>query len=268
MLFLIATPIGNLGDFSRRAIETLQECDVVLSEDTRHSKILLTSYGIHKPLLAFHQFNEATREEDILERLSQGIKIAMLSDAGTPLISDPGLSLVQACIREKIPFTAIPGPCSVIQALVLSGFDTASFQFIGFLPRKEGSLKEALRRALYYLGTTLAFESPQRLLDTLALIQELDPLRELAVAREMTKTYEECLRGTASQLLEYFSGKTPKGEIVLAIKEGKTPEEPLALEELVPLLQELHGLSLKEAIKLAAKLKQIPKRDVYKKFHS
>lgn len=267
MLFLVATPIGHLADFSKRAITTLQECDLILCEDTRHSRVLLQAYAIDKPLAAFHQFNEKGREEEILQKLEEGKQIALLSDAGTPLISDPGCSLVQACIKRGLPFTAIPGPCSVIQALVLSGFEAARFQFIGFLPRTKGDCTEALHHALFYPGTTIAFESPQRLVDSLEIISSLDPNREVAIARELTKTYEECLRGTAVELIAHFQAIPPRGEIVLLLKEGKPPQENIDVEELVVLLQELHALSLKEAIKMAAKLKNVPKRDVYQQFH-
>jgi 16S rRNA (cytidine1402-2'-O)-methyltransferase len=227
----------------------------------------LRHYGISKPLAAFHQFNEREREQQILEKLKEGQTIALLSDAGTPLISDPGLLLVRACIKQSIPFTALPGPCSVIQALVLSGFGTSRFQFIGFLPKETMPLKETLHRALFYRGTTIAFESPQRLISTLEHLLTLDPERELAVARELTKTFEECPRGTPSALLAKFKEQEPRGEIVLLISEGSLPEETLGVEELISLLQEFHGLSLKEAIKLAAKFKGIPKRDVYRQVH-
>jgi 16S rRNA (cytidine1402-2'-O)-methyltransferase len=266
-LFIIATPIGHLGDISQRALETIRCCELILCEDTRHSQILLRHYAIEKPLVSFHQFNEKKKEEEILRDLEQGKSIALISDAGTPLVSDPGQALVRACIERSLPFTAIPGPCSPIQALVISGFNAGHFQFIGFLPRETGHLKTALRRALFYLGTTIAFESPQRLLDTLAIVQELDPDRKLAIARELTKTFEECRRGTAAQLLAHFQEHEPRGEIVLLIKEGTPPQEEIGVEELVSLLQETHALTLKEAIKAAAKLRKMPKSEVYRQIH-
>ncbi len=268
MLFLIATPIGNLADLSQRALETLRSSDLILCEDTRHSQILLRHYGIEKPLLSFHQFNEKEREERVLSKLRENLNVALLSDAGTPLISDPGLWLVQACIRESLPFSIIPGPCSPIQALALSGFETERFQFIGFLPRDVGPLKAKLLAALFYRGTTIAFESPQRLIASLETIEKICPERELAVARELTKTYEECRRGTASDLLAHFREHAPRGEIVLLMREGKPPEEELGVVEMVGILQELHGLSSKEAIKAAAKLKDLPKSEVYRQIHT
>lgn len=260
MLFIIATPIGNLGDISQRALDTLQSSDAILCEDTRRSAILLDRYGIKKKLISYHKFKEKESLEKILEELQLGKRLALISDAGTPCINDPGQILVNACREKGIEVSAIPGACSLIQALVLSGFDSSRFQFIGFLPKNP---KETLRLAQAYPGTTVAFESPERLVDTLSAI---DPDREVAVAREMTKTYEECRRGKAKELLAHFQAHPPRGEIVLLIKEGK-PSDDLSLEELVEMLQEFHGLSLKEAIKQAAKLKDVPKRDVYKKFH-
>lgn len=263
MLFVVSTPIGNLEDISQRAIKTLADCDMILCEDTRRSSILLNRYDIRKPLVSYDKFKEKARLESILRDLEGGRNIALISDAGTPCINDPGQILVQACIEQKIPFTAIPGPCSPIQALVLSGFDTTRFQFIGFLPRKpEGTVKQSMG----YPGTTVAFESPERLVDTLEVICAIDPERPLAVVREMTKTFEEVVRGKAQEVLAHFKAHGPRGEIVLVMPEGKMPDD-LDLEECVEMLRDLHGLSLKEAIKQAAVLKNLPKREVYKKFH-
>lgn len=265
MLTIVATPIGNLQDLSQRAILALQEADAILCEDTRHSGVLLTHFGIRKPLYSYHKFKERQALEPILQDLAAGKKLALISDAGTPCINDPGLILVQACIERNLPFSAVPGPCSLIQALVLTGFETSRFQFLGFLPRKPA---ETLRQALCYPGTSLAFESPERLVDTLEEIQELDPKRQVAVARELTKTFEECRRGTAVELLTHYRARPPRGEIVLAIAPGKLPEEELPLEELVHMLQELHGFSLKEAIKQAAHFLKRPKSEVYREIHN
>jgi 16S rRNA (cytidine1402-2'-O)-methyltransferase len=264
LLFIVATPIGNLGDLSKRAIETLASVDAILAEDTRHSSHLLERYAIKKSLISYHKFKEREALEQILQDLESGRNLALISDAGTPCINDPGQILVQACIERQIPFTVIPGPCSLIQALVFSGFDSSRFQFLGFLPRKP---RDLLKQILGFPGTSLGFESPERLVETLEVIEELDPERRVAVAREMTKTFEECRRGTAAELLAHFRVHAPRGEIVVAIAQRKAPEEELSLEELVQMLQELHGLSLKEAIKEAARLKKIPKRDVYNQFH-
>ncbi len=264
LLYLVSTPIGNLEDISQRALKTLQGCDAVLCEDTRRTSILMDRYSLKKPLFPYHKFNEAQALDRILNELEAGKTFALVSDAGTPCINDPGIRLTAACRERGIPFTAIPGPCSLINALVLSGFETERFQFIGFLPKKS---EKTLYSLLFYPGATVAFESPERLLDTLASFELLAPKRELAVAREMTKTYEECRRGIASALHAHYLAHAPKGEIVLVIGPGDPPEMPLDLEECVGLLRELHGLSLKEAIKLAARLLDIPKSLVYKKMH-
>jgi len=264
MLYVVATPIGNLADITLRALEVLKKVDVILCEDTRRSSILLQRHGIEKPLIPHHKFNEKKSLEGHLERLRRGEELALISDAGTPCLNDPGILLVQACIAEGLPFTAIPGPCSPIVALLLSGFDTTRFQCVGFLPKKS---QETLRKILGYLGTTIAFESPERLIDTLEDIARLDPKRNVAVARELTKTYEECKRGSVLEVLAYYRQKGVKGEICLMIAEGRLPAEELPLDELLELLQEVHGLSLKEAIKLAAQLLKRPKSEIYRQVH-
>jgi 16S rRNA (cytidine1402-2'-O)-methyltransferase len=265
LLYLVSTPIGHLQDITRRALEVLERVDLILCEDTRRSSILLQKYDIQKPLISFHKFNEAKIQEKILSDLQMGKEVALISDAGTPCINDPGLALVRACIEAKISFTAIPGPCSLIQALVLSGFDSARFQFVGFLPKK--GLKDLLKTLLYYPGTSIGFESPERVVKTLSLIEELDPERNVAVVREMTKTFEECLRGKPRELIGHFEKKAPRGEIVILLGKREMSPEDLPLDELMQLLQKLHGLPLKEAIKLAAQLKNMPKSAVYKQAH-
>jgi 16S rRNA (cytidine1402-2'-O)-methyltransferase len=264
MLFLVATPIGNLSDISLRALEVLREMDLILCEDTRRSSILLKHYGIDKPLYSYHKFNEKKNLEAVLERLRGGEKVGLISDAGTPCLNDPGAVLAEACVEEGLPFTAIPGACSPIQALVLSGMDATKFQFIGFLPKKGAA---TLRQALGYPGSTVAFESPERLVDTLEALSELDPERRVAVVREMTKTFEECKRGPVKEVLRYYREKGVKGEICLVIAGGEFPEEKMPLDELILSLQEVHGLTTKEAIKLAAKLLNQPKSAIYDAVH-
>lgn len=241
-------------------MQTIEKADAILCEDTRRSSILLDRYGIKKPLISYHKFKEKASLEKILRDLEMGRNLALISDAGTPCINDPGQILVEACLERGLAVSAIPGPCSLIQAIVMSGFDCSRFQFVGFLPKKG---EEELKQAMGYPGITVAFESPERLVKTLGMI---DPDRRIAVVREMTKTFEECRRGKAGEVLAHFKAHPPKGEIVLVIEGGKIPDD-LELEELVKMLQELHGLSLKEAIKQAARFKQIPKRDVYNEFH-
>lgn len=229
MLYIVSTPIGHLADITQRAAETLANSDLILCEDTRRSRILLSHLRIRKPLRTLHKFNEKSQEKAILSDLKAGRSIALISDAGTPTLNDPGLSLIRACIAEGVPFTAIPGPCSYIQALVMSGFDTSRFQGIGFLPKGKKQKKEALLEALTYPGTTLAFESPKRLIDTLTLLHLIAPDRVLAVARELTKTFEECLRGTANELLKQYEGDRVRGEVILLIRsaeKSRNSEEP------------------------------------------
>ncbi|MBI3508098.1 MAG: 16S rRNA (cytidine(1402)-2'-O)-methyltransferase [Chlamydiia bacterium] len=263
MLYIVATPIGHLEDLTARALKALQDCDAILCEDTRRTTLLLQKYQIKKPLISYHQFKEKQSLKKILRRLEEGDNLALVSDAGTPCINDPGQLLVQECIQAHFPFTVLPGPCSLIQALVMSGFATAQFQFIGFLPKKP---KPALQRALFYPGTTVCFESPQRLLHTLQVLDTLDPERHIAVAREMTKMFEECRRDTPKNLAAHFEKTPPKGEVVLVIAEGKIPPVD-DLEELIATLQTTHGLSLKAAIKMAAQLTHTKKNVVYKEIH-
>lgn len=267
MLYLVATPIGNLGDITQRAIDVLQACDYILCEDTRHSLPLLTHFNIRKPLKSFHQYNESLKEETIIHDLKQGCTIALVTDAGTPGISDPGSKLVQRCTKENIAVVAIPGPCAAIVALSCSGLDTDRFQFFGFLPRKAGDLRRTLQEILAYPGTTICYESPFRLLDVLKSLQELAPTRQIAVARELTKKFEEIKRGTAEELLMHWSDHPVKGEVVLLIAGDTHPVaqdwEKLTPNEHVALLEQTYQLSRRDAIKMAAELRGVPKRAIY-----
>jgi 16S rRNA (cytidine1402-2'-O)-methyltransferase len=269
MLYLIATPIGNLADITFRAIETLKICDYILCEDTRHSLILLKHYTIQKPLKSYHQFNETEQLASIIQDLKEGKQIGLISDAGTPGISDPGYLLVKSCIENDISVTAIPGPCAAIQAITCSGFPTDLFQFFGFLPRKESELQRQLQTILDYPGTTICYESPNRLLDTLGVIQKMAPLRPLVIARELTKKFEEFNRGTAAELSAYWQDKSIKGEIVLLISPQDQPQDwsEWTPQEHVQWVQETYGLSRQEAIKTVAALRQVPKRQIYNLFH-
>jgi 16S rRNA (cytidine1402-2'-O)-methyltransferase len=268
VLYLVSTPIGNLADFSFRAVDILKKCDYILCEDTRHSRFLLEHYGIQTPLKSFHKFNEAKAEEQILLDLNAGKTLALISDAGTPLVSDPGQELVARCRKEGVAISAIPGACAIIDALVLSGFPAEPFQFIGFLPKKEQELKSVLSQALFYQGTTIAYESPHRIEETLTSIEQIDPLRQLCIARELTKMHEECLLGNASELLAHFKKNPPRGEIVLLLNppQEKMIYEHLSLQELVEMLQKELNLSKADAIKMAAQMRHLPKREVYKHF--
>ena len=217
MLYVVATPIGNLGDITLRAREIFKDVDLVAAEDTRHSGILLKHYQIKKPLISYHEHNEAMRTAQLVERLAAGEKIALITDAGTPGLSDPGARLIRECIKRKLPFTIIPGPSSISTALVGSGYSADKFFFGGFLPVKSGRRERELRAAAAREGTSIYFESPYRLTKTLNALIDIMPDRQLCVARELTKKFEEFRRGTPAELLIHYEAHPPKGEIVLVI---------------------------------------------------
>ncbi len=217
MLYVVATPIGNLGDITLRALEVLKDVDLVAAEDTRHSGILLKHFEIKKPLLSYHEHNEAMRTAQLVERLAAGENIALITDAGTPGLSDPGARLIRECIKRELPFTIIPGPSSILTALVGSGFSAERFFFAGFLPNKSGGRERDLRAAAARAETTIFFESPYRLTKTLKACINILPDRQLCVARELTKKFEEFRRGKAVELLAHYEAHRPKGEIVLLV---------------------------------------------------
>jgi len=217
MLYLIATPIGNLGDFSPRACSTIENCDYLLCEDTRRSAVLLHHYTLKCPLKSFHAHNEKNMTPKVLRDLQEGKTIGLLSDAGTPTLSDPGAMLVASCYAHHIPVSPIPGPCAAIAALCASGLDPTRFQFLGFLPRRPGKAKKILAEALEYPGTTILYESPYRVVSTLKWLAEADPARPLVVARELTKKFESFTPGIASDLLLHFQAHPPLGECVILI---------------------------------------------------
>ena len=217
MLSLVATPIGNLGDITLRALETLKNADLIACEDTRHSGNLLRHFEIRKPLVSYHQHNEARRTAELIEELAAGKKIAVITDAGLPGISDPGHRLLRACIERGLPYTIIPGPSAVLTALIGSGFPAESFYYGGFLPVKSGGRERDLLAAAARQETSVFFESPHRLLKTLAVCNGHFPERPLCVARELTKQCEEFRIGTGPVLLTHYSTKTVKGEIVFLV---------------------------------------------------
>jgi 16S rRNA (cytidine1402-2'-O)-methyltransferase len=223
MLYVVATPIGNLGDITLRALEILKDVDLVAAEDTRHSGILLKHYQIAKPLISFHEHNEAMRTAQLIERLAAGEKIALITDAGTPGVSDPGARLIRGCIKRELPFTIIPGPSSIVTALVGSGFSTEKFFFGGFLPIKSGQRERELRAAASRAETSIFFESPYRLTKTLKASIDILADRQICVARELTKKFEEFRRGAAAELLAHYEAHPPKGEIVLLISSVDRP---------------------------------------------
>lgn len=271
MLYIVSTPIGNLSDITFRAIEALKNCDYILCEDTRHSLILLKHYHIFKPLKSYHKFNESASLEEIISNLKQGLNLCLISDAGTPGISDPGTQLVQACVNNNIPVTPLPGPCAAISALSCSGLTTDRFQFWGFLPRKQGELKRALQEILAYPATTICYEAANRLLEVLRLLHLFAPARDLVVARELTKKFEDFRRGCAKDLLEHWQSISIKGEIVLMIAgnsgSSSTDWQELSPEEHVELVQTTYSINRKEAIQIVAKLRAASKREIYNLMH-
>src|SRR5881275_438911 len=217
MLYVVATPIGNLGDITLRAVEALKSADVIAAEDTRHSGLLLKHLEIKKPFVSYHEHNEAARTLQLVERLARGENIALITDAGMPGLSDPGLRLIRECIKRELPFTIVPGASSILAALIGSGFSTEKFFFGGFLPVKPGQRERELQAAVERDETAIFFESPYRLTKTLATCIDVMPDQQLCIARELTKKFEEFRRGVASELLEHYQSHPPKGEIVLVI---------------------------------------------------
>jgi 16S rRNA (cytidine1402-2'-O)-methyltransferase len=200
-----------------RALEVLRDVDLIAAEDTRHSGIMLKHFGVKKPLLSYHEHNEAMRSAQLVERLAAGENVALITDAGMPGLSDPGARLIRECVKRELPFTIVPGASSILTALAGSGFSMEKFCFRGFLPNKSGRRERELRAAADREETTIFFESPYRLTKTLAACCEIMPDRQLCVARELTKKFEEFRRGTASELLAHYNARPPKGEIVLVM---------------------------------------------------
>jgi 16S rRNA (cytidine1402-2'-O)-methyltransferase len=227
------TPIGNLEDVTLRVLAALRDADVVACEDTRHTRILLDRYGVQASLVSYHEHNERERSAELVARMRDGQVVALVSDAGMPLVSDPGFVLVQASVAAGLPVEVLPGPSAALAALVASALPAERWRFVGFLPRKRGQLETLLRTP----ETLVGFESPRRIGASLAVLAELDPERPAAVCRELTKIHEEVARGTAAELAERFAGDPPKGEIVLVV--GAAPEGDA---ELGPALDALERL--------------------------
>ena len=217
MLTFVPSPVGNLEDITLRALRLLREADLIAAEDTRHASILLKHHGISRPLLSLHEHNEAQRSGEIAQRLAAGENIALLTDAGMPGISDPGYRMVRACLERGLEFTVLPGPSSILPALVGSGLPLHEFYFGGFLPVKSGRRKAALEAALARGETSIFFESPHRIARSLAVLAELAPERAVCVARELSKKFEEYWRGSAAELSARAEKQPPRGEICLLI---------------------------------------------------
>ena len=219
-LYLVATPIGNLEDITLRALRVLRECDVIAAEDTRHTGQLLKRFDIVKPLLSYFQFNEARRSEEIIERLRRGDKIALVTDAGSPGISDPGERVVKAAIAAGYRVESVPGPCALVAGLTASGLPTDEFHFVGFLPHKSGQRRNKLESLKTIRGTLVLYESPFRIEKLMIEMSAVFPERGVVLARELTKKFEEFLRGKPAELLAIIQKRPVKGEFVVLVGPG------------------------------------------------
>jgi 16S rRNA (cytidine1402-2'-O)-methyltransferase len=232
-LVVCPTPIGNLEDVTLRVLGALREADVIACEDTRRTRVLLDRYGVKASLVSYHEHNERARSADLVKRMQRGEVVALVSDAGMPLVSDPGFVLVQACVAAGLAVEVLPGPSAALAALVASALPADSWRFAGFLPRRRGELERLLRAP----ETLVAFESPRRVAASLSVLAQLDPERPVAVCRELTKVHEEVVRGSASELAARYEAEEPRGEIVLVI--GGAPEGSGELEGAVDALRRL-----------------------------
>jgi 16S rRNA (cytidine1402-2'-O)-methyltransferase len=267
-LYIVATPIGNLEDITFRAVRILREADLIACEDTRQTRKLLDRYGIAKPLTSYHEHNELARSEELLRELQAGRNIALVTDAGTPLIADPGYRLVAGARKLGIAVSPIPGPGALLAALSASGLPTDSFVFLGFLPAKKNQRRKALENWKAAGATLVLYEAPHRIAETVEDILDVLGAREVVLARELTKIHEEFLHGTPAEILKALAERPPlKGEITLIIGKGDTAqpdEQPLesAVEQLVQA-----GVPRMEALKTVARRRGLSKRQVYKQLH-
>jgi 16S rRNA (cytidine1402-2'-O)-methyltransferase len=261
-LAVCATPIGNLEDITLRVLTELREADVVLAEDTRHTRGLLERHGIKARLLSYHEHNEAARVAELLPRLEAGERIALVSDAGMPAISDPGARLVRAALDAGIDVTVLPGPSAVETALVASGLAGGRYAFVGFLPRKAGELEALWRETQEWGCPVVAFDSPHRLSASLRSLASFDPQREVAVCRELTKRFEEVARGTAAELAERLV-EPPKGEITLVLGAGTAESDPESARRAVAELVAA-GTPRGVAAEVVARLTDMSRNDLYR----
>jgi 16S rRNA (cytidine1402-2'-O)-methyltransferase len=264
-LYLVATPIGNLEDITLRALRVLREVDLIACEDTRHTRKLLEHYGIQKPTLSYHEHNEAARSAELLDKLRQGASVALVSDAGTPLVSDPGFRLVSKAIEGGIAIEPVPGASAILAALTASGLPTDAFLFGGFLPARPGPRRKQLARLKDEPATLVFYEAPHRILEALEDIDAVLGARPVVLARELTKLYQEFLRGTAASLGELLRGRPPlKGEITLLVGRSAPPAgDQTSVEEAVEAAIRA-GMDRMEAIKAVARQRGLSKREVYR----
>ncbi|CAJ2643014.1 ribosomal RNA small subunit methyltransferase I isoform X1 [Trifolium pratense] len=266
-LYLVGTPIGNLEDITFRALRVLNAADVILSEDTRHSGKLLHHYNIKTPLMSYHKFNESQREQLVLRRLKQGEIVALISDAGTPGISDPGMELAKLCVSENVPVVPIPGPCALVSALSASGLSTDEFTFVGFLPKHSGSRKKRLMASAEQTATQIFYVPPHKLSQFLEEGSSIfGDTRRCVIAREMTKFHEEFWRGTLDEATKVFSIRQTKGELTILIEgQANSKVEPPSDIELENELRELieNGESLSTAVKLVTEKTSMSRKTIY-----
>ena len=265
VLYVVSTPIGNLEDITLRALRVLKEVDLIAAEDTRRTRQLLTHYGIHKPLISYHEHNRRMREKTLLNDLREGKSVALVTDAGTPGISDPGEELVRGAVQEGIPLVSIPGPVALVAALSVSGLPTESFLFYGFLPSKAAARRKWLASLKDRPETLVFYESPRRLSSLLDDAAQTLGERRVMVAREMTKVYEEVYRGTISEVLDQLGKEEVKGEVTVILEGCTSPppaEPPSVMEALKHYSQEM-GLSMKESVGRVAVELGISRRQVY-----
>ncbi|MGN0965695.1 MAG: 16S rRNA (cytidine(1402)-2'-O)-methyltransferase [Dysosmobacter sp.] len=266
-LYLVATPIGNLGDFSPRAVDTLENADFIAAEDTRVSMKLLNHFGIKKPLVSYHEHNHVTAGQSILSRLLAGETCALVTDAGTPAISDPGEDLVRLCAENGVPVYSIPGCCAAVSALAVSGLPTGRFTFEGFLTVNKKSRRERLEQLKTEERTMIFHEAPHKLRTTLADLRDaFGPERRISLCREMTKLHEETMRCTIGEAVDYYELTEPKGEYVLVVAGAEPAEEPAAtLEDGVRMVRQLReeGARTKDAVKEVAVHTGLSRNELY-----
>jgi 16S rRNA (cytidine1402-2'-O)-methyltransferase len=264
ILYVVATPIGNLEDMTYRAVRVLTEVDLIAAEDTRHSRRLLDHYGIKTRLISCHEHNEKERSIELIQRLQSGENVALISDAGTPAIADPGYRLVRACRLAGVEVVCIPGCNALISGLSISGLPTDSFRFAGFLPSKKNARQKLISDLCDVDHTLVFYETPHRLLAALEDLQEICGAgREVAIGRELTKRHEELFFGTLSEASEYFSQKNVKGELVLMLAAAANEAPIETIEEALQRLHAEGGLSWKEIVKRVAKEHGLPGSEVY-----
>jgi 16S rRNA (cytidine1402-2'-O)-methyltransferase len=261
-LVVCPTPIGNLEDVTLRVLAALRAADVVACEDTRHTRTLLDRYGVTGTLVSYHEHNERERAGELVAKMRKGAVVALVSDAGMPLVSDPGFVLVQACIAAGLSIEVLPGPSSALAALVASGLPSERWRFVGFLPRRRAELEQLL---LATSETLVAFDSPRRLVATLTLLARADPDRPVAVCRELTKLHEEVRRGTAAEMLEHFEREAPRGEVVLVVGAAPPGAQPDAEERAAIALRALvdAGARARPAAKALSALTGVPANRLY-----